>query len=293
MTLIPAADILEQAATRAGLDATTATPIRTGAHAIFELNGGIIARIGKPGSADTARRELCISHWLNHSRIPAVEAVEVLPQPIVIDDHPVTWWQLIPDHRPATPAELGAALACLHTLAPPTDFDLPEYEPFTGLEDRIARATTLEVDDREWLIRHYAVLRQRYEQLSPVARISVIHGDAWQGNLVVPRSGPPTFLDLDRVSLGHPEWDLIQLAVDHIDFDRLGTADYQAFVTAYGGHDMTTTPEFRIYADIQELRWTAFAISLSRHRPAARAEADHRIACLRGRVQKPWRWNAL
>lgn len=124
-------------------------------------------------------------------------------------------------------------------------------------------------------------------------RTSVIHGDAWQGNLVVPRTGPPIFLDLDKVSLGRPEWDLVQLAVDHTDFNRLDTDDYHAFVTAYGGHDMTTTPEFRIYADIQELRWASFALSLAHHRPAARTEVAHRVACLRGRIPKPWRWEAL
>ncbi|WP_280398751.1 phosphotransferase family protein [Nocardia carnea] len=293
MTLASAAGILEQAAAHAGLDASTATPLRTGAHAIFEFAGGIIARIGKPGSTETARRELRISHWLNRSGIPAVEAVDTLPQPIVIDDHPVTWWQLIPDHRPATPAELGTALARLHTLTPPTTFELPAYQPFAGLEERITTAAALTGDDRQWLIQQYRELRRRYEQLPPVNRTSVIHGDAWQGNLVLPPTGTPTFLDLDKVSLGRPEWDLIQLAVDHTDFNRLHTDDYHAFVNAYGGYDMTTTPEFRIYADIQELRWTAFAISLSHHRPAARAETAHRIACLRGRIPKPWQWNAL
>jgi aminoglycoside phosphotransferase (APT) family kinase protein len=293
MTPASTAGILEQAAAHAGLDASTAIPLRTGAHAIFELTGGIIARIGKPGSADTAYRELRISHWLNRSGIFAVRAVETLPQPIVIDDHPVTWWQLIPDHRPAAPAELGAALARLHALTPPTTFELPEYQPFAGLVERITTATNLTDDDRQWLTQHYNTLRQRYEQLPRVNRTSVIHGDAWQGNLVVPPTGTPIFLDLDKVSLGRPEWDLIQLAVDHTDFNRLHNDDYHSFVTAYGGHDMTIAPEFRIYADIQELRWTAFAISLSRHKPAASAEAAHRIACLRGHIPKPWQWNAL
>ncbi|MEV3965140.1 aminoglycoside phosphotransferase family protein [Nocardia sp. NPDC050193] len=293
MTPASAAGILEQAAAHAGLDASTATPLRTGAHAIFELTGGIIARIGKPGSADTARRELRVSHWLNQSGIPVVHAVDTLPQPIVIDGHPVTWWRLIPDHRPATPAELGAALARLHTLTPPTAFQLPKYQPFAGIEERITTATMLPDDDRHWLTEHYRELRQRYEQLPPVNRTSVIHGDAWQGNLLVPSTGTPIFLDLDKVSFGRPEWDLIQLAVDHTDFNRLHSTAYHAFVTAYGGDDMTTTPEFRIYADVQELRWTAFAISLSHHSPTAQAEATHRIACLRGRVHKPWNWNAL
>ncbi|WP_280508709.1 phosphotransferase enzyme family protein [Nocardia flavorosea] len=293
MTPASAAGILEQAAAHAGLDASTATPLRAGAHAIFELDGEIIARIGKPGSAGMARREVRISRWLNDSGIPAVQAVETLPQPIVVDDQPVTWWQLIPDHRPATPAELGTALAHLHTLTPPTTFDLPRYQPFTGLEERITTAATLNDDDRQWLAQHYATLRQRYEQLPPVTRTSVIHGDAWQGNLVVPRSGVPTFLDLDKVSLGRPEWDLVQLAVDHTDFTRIDTTDYEAFVTAYGGYDMTGTPEFRIYADIQELRWTAFAISLSHHNLTAQVQTAHRIAGIRGSIPKPWQWNAL
>ncbi|MBF6435496.1 aminoglycoside phosphotransferase family protein [Nocardia cyriacigeorgica] len=285
--------MLERAATLVGLDASTAIPVRTGAHNIFELRGGIIARIGKPGTADTARRELRIARWLNRSGIPAVEPDEALSQPIVVDDRPVTWWQLIGDHRAATPAELGSALAGLHALDPPTTFELPEYQPFIGLADRIRAATTIGHDDQQWLTEHYEAIRRRYEQLPATDRTSVIHGDAWQGNLVVPASGTPIFLDLDKVSVGRPEWDLVQLAVDHTDFTRLDANDYDSFVTAYGGYDMTTTPEFRIYADIQELRWTAFAISLSHDNRAAAAEAAHRIACLRGRIPKPWQWCAL
>lgn len=286
-------DILERAAAHAGLDVSAASLLRDGANAVFELSGGIVARIGRSSTADAADRELRVSRWLNASGILAVEAVTTLPQPIVVEDRPVTWWHLIPDHRPATPAELGAALARLHARASPTTFELPEYEPFTGLHDRITAADALGNDDREWLVRRYTTLRQRYEQLPPPARIMVIHGDAWQGNLVVPADGTPVFLDLDKVSRGRPEWDLVQLAVDHADFTRLGTADYRSFVTAYGGYDMTSTPEFRIFADVQELRWVTFAIGLAHRDRAAAAEARHRIACLRGRVPKPWEWRAL
>jgi aminoglycoside phosphotransferase (APT) family kinase protein len=162
-----------------------------------------------------------------------------------------------------------------------------------GILEKIGSATILIGDDRDWLLRHERDLRKRYDQLPAPARLCVIHGDAWQGNLVVPPSGIPTFLDLDKVSLGRPEWDLIQLAVDHTDFDRLTATDYRSFVTAYGGTDMTTKPEFRVFADIQELRWTVFAISLAGQSPAAEAEASHRVACLRGRVGKPWTWKAF
>ncbi|WP_232329134.1 phosphotransferase enzyme family protein [Nocardia violaceofusca] len=285
--------IVTQAAALAGADATGAKLIRTGAHAIYQLRGGIIARIGKPGSADSARRELQISQWLNESGIHTVEAVASMDQPIIVDDRPVTWWRLIPDHRPATPAELGEALRRLHSLTAPPTFTLPEHDPFDGLLETVRFATPLDDDDRKWLIQHEQDLQSGFQRLPAPRRLCVIHGDAWQGNLVVPPSGPPTFLDLDKVSAGRPEWDLIQLAVDHSDFNRLTTADYESFVTAYGGTDMTTNPGFRIYADIQELRWTAFAISLSTRNPRAKTEAAHRIACIRGRIDRPWTWHAF
>ncbi|MGW0179911.1 phosphotransferase family protein [Nocardia sp. NPDC003345] len=277
----------------AGVDISGALLLRNGAHAIFELRDGIVARIGSPHTAEAAHRELQISRWLNVSNIPTVEAVESLAQPLIIDDCPVTWWRLIPDHRPATPAELGAALGRLHLLDPPSTFDLPEYQPFAGIDTRINTTTTLGYEDKEWLVRHYAELRQRYDRLEPVDRRSVIHGDAWQGNLVVSPSGIPVFLDLDKVSLGRPEWDLVQLAVDYADFTRLTGSGYRSFVDAYGGRDISTDPQFRIFADIQELRWTTFVLGLSHRDATARYEAEHRVACLRGRVAKPWTWNAL
>ncbi|MFC8530004.1 phosphotransferase enzyme family protein [Nocardia sp. NPDC057227] len=276
-----------------GLDASAATLLRDGANAVFELSGGIVARIGRSFSVDAADHELRVSRWLHASGIPAVAAVTTLPQPIVVEDRPVTWWHLIPDHRPATPAELGGALARLHALNPPTTFELPEYEPFTGLHDRTTAADALGDNDRTWLIQHHTTLRRRYDQLPPPARITVIHGDAWQGNLVVPADGTPIFLDLDKVSRGRPEWDLVQLAVDHTDFTRLDAADYRSFVAGYGGFDLTSTPEFRTFADIQELRWATFAIGLAHRDRAAADEVRHRIACLRGRVPRPWEWRAL
>lgn len=252
----------------------------------------MVARIGRPGSLKDAERELRVSQWLNSSGIPTVEAASELPQPIVVDDRPVTWWHLIPDHRPATPAELGAVLRVLHFLAPPADPKLPIYNPFGNLRERFATAGTA-ADDRAWLLTRYDELRQQYDKLPDPLQLSVIHGDAWQGNLVVPPSGVPTVLDLDKVSLGQPEWDLIQLAVDYTDFARIPEFDYLSFVDAYGGYDITSWPNFRLFADIQVLRWVGFAIGQAGASEAAAQQAKHRIACLRGEVTRPWRWEAL
>lgn len=287
------ADVLARAAALSGVDATDAVLIRNGSNAIYELPGGVVARIGKPGSNTAAERELRVSQWLNESGIPTVEAVPTIPQPVVVDDRPVTWWRLIPEHRASTPAELGAVLRALHALPPPTEFELPNYDPFVGLSERIASAVAMTEDDRSWLTEHYGRLEKQYRELPVTESLGVIHGDAWQGNVVVPSSGVPMLLDLDKVSRGRPEWDLIQLAVDFADFSRLGEKDYKAFVSAYGGYDVTDWHGFRLFADIQELRWVGFSLSLAAGNVRAAREAQHRIACIRGLVAKPWSWAAL
>lgn len=284
--------VLIRAAAAAGLDATDAIPLRVGAHATFRLPGEVVARIGEPGSRPIAERELRISAWLNRSGVPTVEAAD-LDQPIVIDHRPITWWRFIPEHRTATPAELATALRRLHALPPSTTLELPAHDPFAEIREHIDRSTAIPSEDRAWLLRHEQDLRQRYVRLPLPERPSVIHGDAWQGNVIVPPYGTPILLDLATVALGRPEWDLIPIAVDHTDFDRLTFADYRAFVDAYGGYDLTRAADFRIFADIQELRWTAFAIGLADRREDARVESAHRIACLRERVPKPWSWKAL
>lgn len=147
--------------------------------------------------------------------------------------------------------------------------------------------------ERGWLLAHYDELRGRYDELPQPVSPCVIHGDAWQGNLVVPPSGVPTLLDLDKVSVGRPEWDLVQLAVDYTDFSRVPEAAYREFVDAYGGYDLTTQPSFRVLADIQELKWVGFALSRAEASETAARQARHRIACLRGEVARPWRWEAL
>ncbi|WP_280454455.1 phosphotransferase enzyme family protein [Nocardia brasiliensis] len=286
-------EVLTKAAEISGANLRGAEIIRDGSHAIYRLNDNIVARIGRPHSINDAEREIRISRWLNESGIPTVEAETSLPQPIVIADRPVTWWRLIPDHRPSTPAELGATLRKLHTLAPPTEFELPAYDPFASLEQRIDTADMLDQDDRSWLLRHFAQLRSTYDELPNNLSLRVIHGDAWQGNLVVPPSGIPIVLDLDKVSIGRPQWDLTQLGVDYTDFSRVSRYDYQSFVAAYGGDDVTKWPGFRVLADIQELRWVAFAVAQSAGDGNAARQAKHRIACLRGEVPRPWQWEAL
>lgn len=213
------------------------------------------------------------------------------PTPSVVDDRPVTWWELLPPHRPATPTELAATLRTLHQLPAPTDLELPAFDPLDGIAHSINNARELSTDDRTWLQQHLDNLRDQYANLPHGRPHGLIHGDAWQGNIGVPTSGPtagvPILLDLEHVTLGPPEWDLAAFTADHTDFARITTTDYHAFTTTHG-YDLTIWPGYRTLADIQELRWLAFILTKTTTTPAALTEAQHRINCLRRHIPRPW-----
>ena len=286
-------DVLAAAARVAGLATTGVQLIRDGSNMMYQLPGDIVARVGRPGSKDVAQREMQVAHWLSQNGIRAVQPVPSIPQAIIVDDRPVTWWELIPEHRPATPAELAIILSVLHRLPIPDHPHLPTYNPFDSLRQRITNVPSLSDEDRAWLIRHLEYLHEEYGKFPAENMYHVIHGDAWQGNVAVPEAGEPILMDLEVVSIGSPDWDLIQIAVDFADFDRIDAEEYRSFVQAYGGYDVTTSASFRILADIQELRWVCFALSKYETNADAAREAQHRLACIRGEVQRPWSWTAI
>lgn len=289
----PAADVLVAAGQLAGVDVTDAELIRDGSNVLYRTKQGAVARIGKPSSKDVAELEVRVSRWLTDVGLPVVQLLPDTPQPTVVQDWPVTWWVLLPEHRPAMPAELGRVLRNLHALPVPTELDLPTFDPFTGLAQRITDTPGVSDDDRVWLTRHLAELRERYNHVALHEPTNVIHGDAWQGNVAVLESGEVVLLDLEKVSIGHVEWDLVQLAVDRTDFARLTGEEYQSFVDAYGGYDVTSSSAYRVLADIQELRWVCFVLSKSESSSNAAEETRNRIACLKGEVPRPWKWRAF
>lgn len=286
--------VLNAAGREAGVVTTDAMLIRDGANALYRLPGGVIARIGPPGTLLGAMRQIGASRWLAAADVPVVRALDGVDQPTLVGDQPVTWWKELPEHRHATPAELGAVLQRLHALEVPDSPVFPEVDPFEGLTEAIESGTTLPEDDRGWLIALAEQLRAEYKALRPGLAQCVIHGDAWQGNVVVPISGgPPVLLDLDHIGIGPREWDLVSLAVDFTDFARVPQVDYDAFVAAYGGYDMTAWPGYRTLATTRELRWTAFVLGKADTNAEAERQVRHRIACLRGEVSRPWSWSAF
>jgi Phosphotransferase enzyme family len=281
------AAILDAACARAGLPATGAEPIRLGENAIFRLPGGIVARIARAGQQAAARREIAVSRWLNAAGVAAVAAWGDLDQPVDVDGRSVTFWDELPPHAPGSLPQVAAALRQLHALPVPAGIPLGALDPFVRLRERIDQAPTLTDRDRAWLAARLAALEQEWATLSTSISTCVVHGDAWTGN------GHVILLDLERCSVGPPEWDLVSTAVKYVTFGQVSPAEYQQFCHAYG-QDVTNWHDFPLLRDIRELRVTCYVAQQAAGHTQFADEARLRIACLQGRRgPRPWPWTPV
>ncbi|MFI6497203.1 phosphotransferase family protein [Nonomuraea typhae] len=266
--------------------------IRFSENAIYRMGAGVVARICRPGQVRIAHREVLVARWLEKRDVPAVRLVTGLPQPTVVHDQAVTWWHELPPHRPGTTLEVAEALRRLHAAGPP-DEGLDPLDPFARLAIRIDAAHTLTEDDRAWMRQHLADLQQGYATLPAGLPHGIVHGDAWGGNLAVTEDGRGVLLDLERCTLGPPEWDLISTAVKAFTVAQITADEYQESVRAYG-HDVTRWGGFETLRDIREFRMTCMAAQVAAENPARQPEIEYRLACIRGeRGQRPWTWVAV
>ncbi|GAB4588981.1 phosphotransferase [Nocardia sp. IFM 10818] len=286
--------ILRTACARAGVDSDGAVILHRSENVIYRLPGGIVARVARPGQQAAALREVEVARWLESVGMPAVCAVPDIEQPVVVEEQAVTFWTELPPHRHGTPTEVAVALRKLHSLPPPVDLDLGTLDPFVRLDKRIDGATTISADDRAWMREHLAQLRERWTQLPPGLPWCVVHGDAWVGNVVATDAGDIVLLDLERTSIGPPEWDTVHTAIKFKTLSQISADEYQSFCDVYG-HDVTTWTGYELLRDLREFRMTTMAAQTAVTIPADREQANHRIACLRGKLgPRPWSgWRAV
>lgn len=280
--------VLKAACGQAGLDDDGAEQLRLGENALYRLPGGLVARIARPGQQAVAAKEVQVAKWLAEHDVPAVRP---WTEAIVIGENAVTFWHELPRHRPGRYVEVASALRRLHRLPPP-DF-LQPLTPFVRTSKRIDHASTLTADDRAWMHDHLAELEARYASALPDGLPhAVIHGDAYGGNIIVTEDDQTVvLLDLERVAVGPPEWDLTSTAV-HRGFDWISCEDYADYCAAYG-YDVTTWDGYALLRDIRELRITTWISQLAVDQHRYREEARLRVACLRGSYgPRPWPWRA-
>ncbi|MFC0861656.1 phosphotransferase [Sphaerimonospora cavernae] len=284
----PARLVLEEACLQAGLDAGNAVLVRHSENTIYRLGAGVIARVTRPGQAPAAAREVGIARWLEASGVPAVQVLPDVAQPVDVDGRAVTFWRELPPHRNGTARQVATALRRLHDLPIPPGIDIAPLDPFVRLAERIDRARTLPEPDRAWMHDHLKHLMERYAELPPGRPECVVHGDAWVGNVVSTEGGQVVLLDLERCSVGPPEWDLVSTAVKVFSLGGIPVEDYVDFVGVYG-YDVTTWEGFETLRDIREFRMTCMAAQVAAENPARHGEVVRRLASIRGeRGPRPW-----
>ena len=284
--------IVEQACAQAGLRAEAVEAIRLAENEIWRLpQQQVVVRVVQSGQSDAAQREVRVARWLAENGISAVRPLDV-PQPVEVDGRPVTFWDEIGPHEHGSAVDIAHLLRRLHALEPP-DLALGHLDPFARITERLDVATTLEEADRRWLEDWHAELVAVWAELPRRTADCAVHGDAWPANLVYVLERGPLMMDLERFSVGPPEWDLTSTAVRAKTTGVVSAAEYDTFCAEYG-YDVTDWVGYEILAGARELRMVTYAAQhAARHQEWA-AQAQYRVDCLRGRHgSRPWHWRGI
>ncbi|WP_369274127.1 phosphotransferase enzyme family protein [Streptomyces sp. R11] len=248
-----------------------------GENAVFAA-GDLVVKVGRDAELlGRARRELDIAVWLEEAGVPAVRAAE--PKAMLVEGHPVTVWQRLPDPvRPAEPRDLAELLRVVHALPTPS-FELPPRELLGGVE-RWLRLAGDAIDPAD-----AAYLRERRDGfaaaaagLTPRLTPGPIHGDALPRNVHVGPGGP-VLVDLETFSADLREHDLVVMALSR---DRYGlpAAAYDSFVETYGW-DVRAWDGCSVLRGARETASCAWVSQHAPSNPKALTEFERRVASLR------------
>ncbi|CAL9623568.1 aminoglycoside phosphotransferase family protein [Streptomyces albus] len=255
----------------------TAQLLSLGENAVFALDDTVV-RIGRdPGLLARAEHELRVAAWLESEQVPAVRAAE--PAARLVGDHPVTFWQRLPEAvRPANATDLAGLLRLVHALPEPP-FKLPPRELMSGVERWLRLAgDAVPREDAAFLRARRDDIVATLPGLVPQLPPGPVHGDALPRNVHVTEQGP-LLVDLETFSSDLREHDLVVMALSR---DRYGLPEeeYEAFCATYGWD----VREWEGCAVLRGARETASCAWVSQHapgNPAALAEFRRRVASLR------------
>jgi hypothetical protein len=261
-----------------GHPAGTAKLIALGENAVFELDGGIVAKVGRDAELlARAERETRTAVWLAGLGVPAVRAAE--PGARLVDGHPVTYWHRLPDPvRPAGPADLAELLRVVHALPRP-GFPLPGRDLLGGVERWLRLAgDAIDPADADYLRARRDGFATAAAALIPRLPSGPIHGDALPRNVHIGPDGP-LLVDLETFSDDLREHDLVVMALSR-DRYGLGPQAYDAFTDAYGW-DVRDWDGCAVLRGARETASCAWVAQQAPANPAALAEFRRRVASLR------------
>lgn len=286
---------LANACNTVGLDAADATLMRLGENATYALDSApIVVRIARSMRAlEDVRKETRVARWLREAEYPAARLADIpgATSPIIVDEHPVTFWQRIETGSDApTPADLGHLLRRLHELDVPSWLDLPSFDPFARVAQRLQNAPpSVDTEEVSFLTRLFGQLKPEFAKLDFQFPFGAVHGDAHPGNLLRASSGEVVLTDFEGFSYGPREWDLSMSAAYRYGFEWLDEAEYRSFAEAYG-YDVAKWSGFPVLRSIRELTMTTWIMQLVDTNPAIEEEFSQRVSdLLTGEMPRNWR----
>jgi Ser/Thr protein kinase RdoA (MazF antagonist) len=279
---------LRAACDQAGLSSDGAELLRLGENAIYQLaTAPIVVRIAR--SADRLPRvekELCIARWLAAADVPAVRALSVIDQPLLIDGHPISFWHSVRGGDPApTHADLARLLKAFHGIGD-CPCELVGFDPLRTSASRLAAPNGVAAKDRDFLRERCAEMNAQLPGLEFALPPGPIHGDAHTRNLLTD-NGQVVLLDFEAASLGPREWDLLPTAIAT---KRYGLHEerYRQFADAYG-FDVRGWAGYPVLREVRELTMTTWIMQNVGGSPAAAAEFELRVSSLRERdFERAW-----
>jgi Ser/Thr protein kinase RdoA (MazF antagonist) len=280
--------VLREACAYVGLDDDGAELIRLGENVIFGLKSApVVVRIARSVRQEPrVERELCVARWLTESDVPGIRVLDGVDQPVVVDGYPVSFWRRVTGGEPEPVyADLAELLAEFHALGD-CPCPLPAFEPFPMSRSRLAEATGIDPEDREFLVSRCAELAEEFSKLEFALPAGPVHGDAWIGNLLTD-DGRVVLADFESAMVGPREWDLLPTAVA---VERYGLAEeeYRAFAEAYG-FDVRAWVGYPVLREIRQINMTTWIMQNTDQSPDIAAEFRLRVGSLRERdFDRPW-----
>lgn len=284
-----AESILRRACRQVGLTPDGVGMLRLGDHAVFRIDGGrVVSRVGRHADRlPSVRREVAVAQWLATAGYPSARLVTEAEQPVVVEGHPVTFWEGLADgEKYASTREMGGLLRRLHGLEPP-QFSLPDLRPFDKVAQRLSRAV-IRTETRAYLAGLANDLTAAYKELEFVLPLGHLHGDFNIGNVLRDAEGHPKVIDLDGFATGPREWDLMQTAMYYDSFGWHTEAEYADFAEGYG-FDVRQWSGYTVLRSVRELLMVTWLTQNAGANPRAAEEVEKRVETLRsGGSRRDW-----
>jgi hypothetical protein len=292
--------------TQIGVDPGSATLVKYTMNAVFHADPYVVRMAQGPTAVALATQVTAVAAALSEADIPTVRlAPHVEPQPVRHGDWVATVWRHVPTvNVDPRPIDLAAPLRAIHALVG-LEVALPAWSPIEKFRRRLSTAEnglsqSRAADLTEWSLTEFgctfaaviSLLRDRCDQLEESLGAlrwqltpGVIHADAHTGNVLLHANvehplpaGRALLCDLDGVSIGPREWDLVPTAHGVTRFGR-AAGDYRAFADAYG-FDITAWDGWPVLREIRELQLITSVIDSLAGRPSVTRQFAYRLRSL-------------